>query len=103
MSMKRIRRGCAAALSSAGALAAILLLTGAAPQKTTYTYDADGNVISIQSACVPTTCAAQGKNCGSLANGCGGTLSCGTCASGLVCTSNVCCTPTTCAAQGKNC
>jgi hypothetical protein len=58
--------------------------------------------------CVPTTCAAQGKNCGSIADGCGGTLSCGVCSSSQTCggggTANVCgCTPTTCAAQGKNC
>src|SRR5262249_17366319 len=29
--------------------------------------------------CTPTTCAAQGKNCGTIADGCGGALSCGTC------------------------
>ncbi|MHA7629961.1 hypothetical protein [Corallococcus sp. M7] len=40
--------------------------------------------------CTPTTCAAQGKNCGTLSNGCGGTLNCGTCGSGLTCTNNVC-------------
>jgi len=60
-------------------------------------------------ACVPTTCAAQGKNCGTISDGCGNTLNCGdacaapqTCGGGGV--ANVCgCTPTTCAAQGKNC
>lgn len=31
------------------------------------------------SCCVPTTCAAEGANCGSIPDGCGGTLSCGTC------------------------
>ena len=30
--------------------------------------------------CVPTTCAAQGATCGSIADGCGGTLDCGPCA-----------------------
>ncbi len=30
-------------------------------------------------ACIPTTCAATGASCGSVADGCGGTLSCGTC------------------------
>lgn len=30
-------------------------------------------------SCTPTTCAIQGADCGSLADGCGGTLSCGTC------------------------
>jgi hypothetical protein len=43
---------------------------------------------------VPTTCAAQGKNCGSIPDGCGGTLSCGTCASPQTCggggVANVC-------------
>jgi hypothetical protein len=29
--------------------------------------------------CTSTTCAAQGKNCGTLPDGCGGTLSCGSC------------------------
>ncbi|HSQ67924.1 MAG TPA: hypothetical protein VLM85_32160 [Polyangiaceae bacterium] len=61
------------------------------------------------STCTPTTCAAQGKNCGTISDGCGGTLSCGTCTSPQTCggggTPNVCgtCTPTSCTAQGKNC
>jgi regulation of enolase protein 1 (concanavalin A-like superfamily) len=38
--------------------------------------------------CTKTTCAAQGKNCGSISNGCGGTLSCGTCAAGQSCNSS---------------
>ncbi len=37
---------------------------------------------SGSNVCVPVTCASQGKNCGSIADGCGGTLSCGTCSSG---------------------
>jgi len=59
--------------------------------------------------CTPTTCTAQGKNCGTISDGCGGTLNCGsTCPANQTCggggTANVCgCTPTTCAAQGKNC
>jgi hypothetical protein len=42
---------------------------------------ANTNVTNVQVACtcVATTCAAQGKNCGSIADGCGGTLPCGTC------------------------
>jgi hypothetical protein len=44
--------------------------------------------------CVPTTCADLGKNCGSVSDGCGGTLSCGTCGTGTTCggggTANVC-------------
>jgi hypothetical protein len=63
-------------------------------------------------SCSPTTCAALGKDCGSVPDGCGGTLSCGGCASGLSCggagTPNVCgslstCQPATCAASGKTC
>lgn len=57
--------------------------------------------------CRPTTCSAQGKTCGTISNGCGGTLDCGTCAAGMACgTSNVCvqtCSPTTCQALGKTC
>jgi hypothetical protein len=44
--------------------------------------------------CTPTTCSAQGKNCGSIADGCGGTLTCGSCTSPQTCggggTANVC-------------
>jgi subtilisin family serine protease len=62
------------------------------------------NALTQTPACVPTTCSAQGKNCGTIPNGCGGTLSCGTCSGNSTCQDNVCvCTPTTCAAQGKNC
>ncbi|MBZ4421259.1 kelch repeat-containing protein [Myxococcus sp. RHSTA-1-4] len=58
------------------------------------------------SACtVSVTCASQEKNCGSIPDGCGGTLNCGTCGIGEICEANVCvsCTPTTCAEEGKNC
>jgi peptidoglycan/xylan/chitin deacetylase (PgdA/CDA1 family) len=45
-------------------------------------------------SCTPTTCAAQGKNCGGISDGCGGTLSCGSCTSPQTCggggTANVC-------------
>jgi antitoxin (DNA-binding transcriptional repressor) of toxin-antitoxin stability system len=45
-------------------------------------------------ACTPQTCAQLGKTCGSVPNGCGGTLSCGTCGAGTTCggggTANVC-------------
>ncbi len=59
--------------------------------------------------CTPTTCIEQGKNCGTISDGCGGSLDCGTCAPSETCggggVANVCgvCTPTSCAAQGKNC
>jgi hypothetical protein len=62
-------------------------------------------------ACTPTTCIAEGKNCGTMSDGCGTDLSCGTCTGTDTCggggTPNVCgegtCTPTTCLAEGKNC
>jgi hypothetical protein len=63
--------------------------------------------------CTPATCAALGKNCGAVSDGCGTMLSCGTCAAPETCgggspgVANVCgvgpCTPTTCSAEGKNC
>jgi hypothetical protein len=70
-------------------------------------------------ACTPTSCAAQGINCGQAGDGCGGTLSCGSCTdpqfcggggfgkcggnNGLNPDGSVACTPTTCAALGYNC
>ena len=63
--------------------------------------------------CVPTTCAAAGKTCGTIDNGCGGSINCGSCTWPQTCggggVENVCgpsareCVPTTCAAAGKNC
>jgi hypothetical protein len=52
--------------------------------------------------CTPTSCSALGKSCGSVSDGCGGMLSCGSCALGQTCTNNVCTTtppspPSTCA------
>jgi hypothetical protein len=64
------------------------------------------------STCVPTSCGAKGKNCGTISDGCESTLTCGSCTvSGESCggggVANVCatgsCLPTTCLAQGKNC
>jgi hypothetical protein len=40
--------------------------------------------------CQPTTCAAQGAQCGSIPDGCGGSLVCGSCPGGQGCVSNVC-------------
>ena len=44
--------------------------------------------------CTPTTCAAQGKNCGTIPDGCGGTLTCGVCTAPQTCggggVANVC-------------
>ena len=65
------------------------------------------DTLTVQAAsCTPTTCSAQGKNCGSISDGCGGTLGCGTCGSGQTCSNNVCtaaCTPKTCSGLGFNC
>src|SRR5258708_6786072 len=44
-------------------------------------------------ACSPTTCLAQGANCGTLADGCGKILMCGACTAGQACgstTANSC-------------
>jgi hypothetical protein len=44
--------------------------------------------------CSPTTCQAQGTNCGTISDGCGGTLTCGTCTAPQTCcgggVANVC-------------
>jgi hypothetical protein len=66
-----------------------------------------GNAV-FGACCTPTTCTAQGKNCGTISNGCVGTLNCGTCTAPQTCggggTQNVCgCTPTTCGAHGATC
>lgn len=61
--------------------------------------------------CIPATCLSSSKNCGVIADGCGGTVSCGTCPSGEGCgaggIANVCaagtCSAKSCEAQGKNC
>jgi len=42
-------------------------------------------------SCTPTTCQALGATCGSPSNGCGGTLSCGSCAGGTICSSTFQC------------
>lgn len=60
--------------------------------------------------CTKNTCQALGATCGSMPDGCGGLLACGTCTAPDTCggggTANVCgsnCTRTTCGAQGANC
>lgn len=60
-------------------------------------------------ACVPGTCETLGKNCGPTPDGCGNTLTCGTCPSNQLCggggEENVCggCVPDTCEAHGYKC
>jgi hypothetical protein len=41
--------------------------------------------LSDGACCAPTTCAIQNANCGSIPDGCGGTLDCGTCTAPLTC------------------
>jgi len=41
-------------------------------------------------ACVPKTCAELGATCGSVSNGCGGTLNCGGCAGSATCQNSQC-------------
>jgi hypothetical protein len=55
---------------------------GCCPDGCTNTNDSD-------CTCVPDTCQGLGVECGPVANGCGGTIQCGTCASGS-CTSGQC-------------
>jgi polysaccharide deacetylase len=43
--------------------------------------------------CTPASCAAAGKRCGTIADGCGGTLGCGDCPSGQRCTASNLCEP----------
>jgi hypothetical protein len=61
-------------------------------------------------ACEMVSCLGEGAECGSIDDGCGGTLACGECEGDLVCGAmgpNRCgdgpCMPTTCAAEGKDC
>jgi hypothetical protein len=52
----------------------------------------------LPDVCVPQTCQQQNAQCGSVTDGCNGTLNCGTCAAGLTCQANQCqCKPLTCA------
>src|SRR5262249_33006584 len=43
--------------------------------------------------CNPTSCSAQGFNCGSTDDGCGNTLDCGSCSGSDTCSNNVCTHP----------
>lgn len=73
----------------------------------------DSRTAATQQTCIPTTCTTEGKDCGTLSDGCGGTISCGACTLPGTCggsgVDNVCgaiaetCTPTTCEAQGTDC
>ncbi len=68
----------------------------------------DGHPVN---ACTPLSCTAVGASCGPIGDGCGGMLTCGTCATGMTCggggSPSVCgtprCTAQTCASQGFSC
>lgn len=48
------------------------------------------NGVTTSCTCVPQTCASLGVDCGTVSDGCGGTLSCGTCGLNQQCISNYC-------------
>ena len=63
-----------------------------------------------EGTCEPTTCLAQNAECGTLPDGCGGSVACGTCEAGLTCGAggpNQCgvgsCEAITCAQAGAEC
>ena len=55
--------------------------------------------------CQPTTCEEMGRSCGEWDNGCGGTITCGTCADGRACSSaGVCgCSLCACPRRAEDC
>jgi hypothetical protein len=59
-----------------------LTIIGMVPTSYIMYYDA---TLAPPAACMPATCQSLGRNCGSVADGCGGTLPCGTCSGGLSC------------------
>jgi hypothetical protein len=70
--------------------------------------DPSGNVIceNLPPLCITTSCPTLGYTCGAWPDGCGGALSCGTCATGMECSVGTCkssCVPTTCSALGYAC
>jgi len=84
------------------------LRAGASPVELQANILASAEYATLHS-CRPTTCAEQGKECGSIPDGCGGALQCGACAAGTVCGAvrpNVCgavCRPRTCAETLADC
>lgn len=70
--------------------------------------DTDGNGFGDACNCLWASCAELGVNCGTVSDGCGRTLNCGSCMTPQTCggggVPNVCgCTPTTCAVQHAEC
>src|SRR5262245_6925059 len=70
------------------------VIAAIALNKNTGTFESVRIVLGGATTCTPTTCAAQGKNCGTISNGCGGTLTCGVCTAPQTCgggaVANVC-------------
>ena len=53
------------------------------------------DLFTLGGTCTPVTCSSQGAQCGSIPDGCGGTLQCGTCGSGYTCNSSNTCVAST--------
>jgi RHS repeat-associated protein len=69
--------------ATAGAFATTLPVASGTNTVTVAATDALGNVSVVVrhfTGCTPRTCGSQGKDCGPMPDGCGGTLDCGTCA-----------------------
>ncbi len=70
------------------------VLIAGGSQTNTYVPYATMDLYSDGTTCVPRTCSGAGAVCGTLTDGCGGTLQCGTCGTGYQCnTSNQCVQP----------
>ena len=52
--------------------------------------DSETITITVTDVCAPDTCSGLGYECGSHSDGCGGTISCGTCQTGYTCISGQC-------------
>jgi hypothetical protein len=79
---------------NSGANTSVLIYGGFTPSGVSWMHLDDVSLLPGSGTCTPTTCAAHGANCGSIPDGCGGTLTCGTCTAPQTCggggTSNVC-------------
>ena len=68
---------------------------------------------AAEAQCIPKTCVTEGRTCGTMDDGCGGRVSCGSCGWPKTCggggVAGVCgfggraCVPKTCAAEGRTC
>jgi hypothetical protein len=105
--------GCGGLLDCGACSAPYICGGGGTPSVCGNPYVGDGGA-----ACTPRTCADIGANCGSVGDGCGALLDCGTCSAPFICggggtasrcgnpyanDAGVVCTPKTCASAGANC